>query len=536
MNFARRRTAVIFNPASRPASLIFASNTSTCRIVRPANCRRSNRVINSTSGSSGIPALYHGPAGISIDPPPERTVTSCRMPEITPDNLDRRARDLYNKALAALERNNIEYAIEMFTQALAIAPNFTQGRKFLRAAQIKRAESLGTVKRMLASAKVAPTVTKAKLAISKNPLEAINIVEGALSDDPKNGQALLTLAEAAEAAQLYETAAQTLDTYTKLNPRDTKSIHWLGRLYSAMERHDLAREIYERLLQLNPNDFDAQKGLKDATAHGAMQGGGWEDAKSYRDVIKDKEEAVALEQQSRVVRAEDHVDNLIREAKEKAKQDPDNPIHQRELGKLYAQKNDLDTALQYLEKLFTTEAGTDPTLEKEINDIKAKRIQLQITELKPQAGTPAADQQLAALDGELSQLQLRDTERLVEKYPNDLMYRYDLGVLYMKTGNIGGAIEQFQKAVGQPQRRVASLNYLGQCFEQEGLHDLAIDQYVKAQEELPMMDGLKKEITYNLGNCYEQMGDAEKAITEFKKIAAVDFGFKDVRQRIMRKK
>ena len=464
------------------------------------------------------------------------------MPVITVDNLDRRARDLYNKALAALERNNIEYAIEMFLQCLAIAPNFTQGRKFLRAAQIKRSESLGAVKRMLASAKVAPTVTKAKLAIAKNPLEAIQMVEQALTDDPKNGQALLTLAEAAEAAKLYETAGQTLDTYTKLNPRDVKSLHWLGRMCTGMERHDLAREVYERLLQMNPNDFEAQKGLKDATAHGAMQGGGWEDqSTSFREKLKDEKEAVALEQQSKVVRAEDHVENLIQEVLGKAKHDPDNPIHQRELGKLYAQKGELDTALQYLEKLFAAESGADPTLEKEINDIKARKLQAHINERKTAlAANPgnaaAIEAELATLDTQLSQLQLRDTERLVEKYPNDLMYRFDLGVLYMKTGNVAGAIEQFQRAVGQPQRRVASLNYLGQCFEHEGLHDLAIDQYVKAQEELPMMDGLKKDITYNLGDCYEKMGDVEKAIVEFKKIAAVDFGYKDIRQRIMRKK
>ena len=89
--------------------------------------------------------------------------------------------------------------------------------------------------------------------------------------------------------------------------------------------------------------------------------------------------------------------------------------------------------------------------------------------------------------------------------------------------------------VGQPQRRVASLNFLGQCFAHEGLHDLAIDQYIKAQAELPMMDGLKKDISYNLGNCLEQMGEIEKAVAEFKKIAAVDFAYKDIRQRITRK-
>ena len=79
------------------------------------------------------------------------------------------------------------------------------------------------------------------------------------------------------------------------------------------------------------------------------------------------------------------------------------------------------------------------------------------------------------------------------------------------------------------------LNYLGQCFQQIGLHDLAVEQYSKAIEETPQMDNLKKDLIYNLGVAYESMGEQEKAVAEFKKIAAVDFGFRDVRTKIARK-
>jgi len=461
------------------------------------------------------------------------------MAEKTTDNINATARGFYQKALAALERNNLDYAIEMFMQSLALEPNFTKGRQYLRAAQMKRAESAGGLKRMMVAAKAAPLLTKAKMAVAKNPAEAMSVAEQVLSEDPKNGQALQILAEAAETAKYPETAVQTLEHYTKLHPRDTKGLNWLGRLYGATEKWDLAREIYERLLQINPNDFDAQQGLKDATAHGAMQTGGWEQAESYRDVIKDKEEAVALEQQARVVRAEDMLENLINENLAKLKKEPGNRVVQRELGKLYGQKGDFDTALQYLETLFAAEAGADPSLEKEIADLKAKRLNAKITDAKRQLATspndPALQKQVQDFETEHAQLQLVEAERLVERYPNDLMYRYELGALYMKTGNVQGAIEQFQKSVGQPQRRVASLNYLGQCFQQMGLHDLAIDQYTKAIEELPMMDGVKKEISYNLGLAYEALGDHDKALGEYKKIAAVDFGFRDVRQKITQK-
>jgi tetratricopeptide (TPR) repeat protein len=461
------------------------------------------------------------------------------MAEKTADNIDRRARDLYNKGLAAFERNNLDYAIEMFMQTLAIEPDFLQCRKILRAAQLKRAESVGKLKQMMASARLQPLLAKAKLAVSKMPLEAIALAEQALCDDPRSGQAMAILAEAAETAEMHETAAQTLETYTKINPRDAKALHWLARAYTNMSKHDLAREVYERLVQMSPKDFEAQKGLQDSTAKGAMAGGGWEEAQSFRDVIKDKDEATALEQQSRMVRGEDMVQNLIDETLAKAQHDPGNPIYRRELGKLYAQKEDYDTALQYLEELFAAEAGADPTLDKEISDLKRKRITSKITKKKAElAANPVnaeIQKEIEALELEFNQHQLADAERLVEKYPNDLMYRFDLGVLYMKTGNIDGAIEQLQKSRQQPQRRVASLHYLGQCYQQAGLTDMAIDAFNEAISELPTMDGLKKEVLYNLGNAYEEMGDQEKATGAFKEIAKVDFGFRDVRQKVMRK-
>ena len=461
------------------------------------------------------------------------------MAEKTVDNISPAARDQYQKALAAFERNNLEYAIEMLLQCLAMEPNFTQGRKYLRAAQMKRAESHGGFRRAMVGAKLQPLLLKARTTLGKNPVEAMNVLEQALGEDPRNGQALMLLAEAAEIAQFPETTVQTLEHYNKLHTRDTKSLHWLGRIHSAMERYDLAREVYEQLLQLNPSDFDAQKGLKDATAHGAMQGGGWDDARSYRDVLKNEDDSKALEQSAKVVRAEDMIENLIRDNLAKLRQDPESPVLRRELGKLYGQKGDQDTALEYLEKLFAAEAGNDPSLEREIAEIKAQRLRAKINAVKQrlaaEPGNAELQQQIAALALEHTKLLLKDAENLVARYPNDLLYRYDLAVLHMRAGNVQGAIEQFQRAVGQPQRRVASLNYLGQCFQQLGLHDLAIDQYVKALEELPMMDSVKKEITYNLGAAYESTGDLEKAVAEYKKIAAVDFGFRDVRDKITRR-
>jgi tetratricopeptide (TPR) repeat protein len=158
------------------------------------------------------------------------------MAEKTTDTISRLANDFHQKALAALERNNIDYAIEMFIQCLNIEPNFTKARQYLRAAQMKKTESAGGFKRMLSAARLTPLLTKARMAAGKNPTEAMTLAEQALTQDPKNGQALNILAEAAENAQFPETVVQTLETYTRLNPRDAKALHRLARAYTVTDQ------------------------------------------------------------------------------------------------------------------------------------------------------------------------------------------------------------------------------------------------------------------------------------------------------------
>ena len=46
------------------------------------------------------------------------------------------------------------------------------------------------------------------------------------------------------------------------------------------------------------------------------------------------------------------------------------------------------------------------------------------------------------------------------------------------------------------------------------------------------MDEVKKEIVYNLGLVYEQMGDAPKYIDAMKKIYEADYGYRDVAARV----
>ena len=76
------------------------------------------------------------------------------------------------------------------------------------------------------------------------------------------------------------------------------------------------------------------------------------------------------------------------------------------------------------------------------------------------------------------------------------------------------------------------MNLLGRCYRELGMLDLAAKQLEEAAREILTMDATKKEIVYDLGLVFEQMGEAEKSIDCMKQIYEVDYGYRDVAARV----
>ena len=94
------------------------------------------------------------------------------------------------------------------------------------------------------------------------------------------------------------------------------------------------------------------------------------------------------------------------------------------------------------------------------------------------------------------------------------------------------ALPELQRARQNPNARLKAMNLLGRCYQQLGMLDLAAKQLEEAAREILSMDAMKKEIVYNLGLVYEQMGEAEQSIGCMKQIYEVDYGYRDVAARV----
>ena len=446
------------------------------------------------------------------------------------------AKALFTRGSEALEHDNLDYALTLLNQALEAEPGFFDCRKALRDAQFRKTGGggKGFFKKMLSGTGNSPQVMKAKMALNKNPAEAMAIAEQILNGDPNSSAAHRIIVDAGNALDLPRTVVMSYETLAKNSPKDKTLAIEFAHAVSAIGEGSRAEKIIMDLMRELPGDGELRDALKDLSArktldeggYGALEGGGG----SYRDILKDKKEAVSLEQEKRVQKSEDVTEHLIGEYEERLPNEPTNFKLVRSLAELYTQKKQFDRALELYERVKKSDMGNDPSLDQSIAGTIVKKFDFQMEQLDPLQ--PDHDAQVEKIKAEKLAFQVAECQKRVEKYPTDLAIRYEMGVLYFQTGKIGEAIQEFQKAQGNPYKRLAAMSYLAQCFAKRKMFDLAARTLQNAIKEKPVFDDEKKDLIYNLGAVLESMGKKEEAIEQFKQIYEMDAGYKDVSAKV----
>jgi len=363
-------------------------------------------------------------------------------------DISRPLRELYDKGNAAFQRSNWDYAIAIFTQVLQKEPGFYDCRKSLRATQHKKGGGTGLFRRFLGSASSSPLLAKGQMSLRNNPVEALNIAEQILNGDPGSTSAHKLLAEAALETDLPLTAVLSLEIAHKHAPNDKEIALRLGEALTRAGQVAKAEHIYRELERAYPNDQAIVQALKNVVAKRTMVEGGYDALSkgegSYRDILKNKTEAVSLEQEKREVKTEDVADRLIQEQEARLVNEPQNLKVLRSIAELYVQKTEYDRALEYYNRMLGMEGVNDPSLERAVAEITARKFDRSRAQLDP--ASPNYAEENAKLEADKLAYQITETRRRIDKYPTDLQLRFELGQLYFHAGKLSEAIQEFQRA------------------------------------------------------------------------------------------
>jgi tetratricopeptide (TPR) repeat protein len=450
------------------------------------------------------------------------------------------ARTQVARARAAAQSKNYDYAISLLQNVLKEEPLYLEGRFHLRAAEIQKFNALSGFQKQMVSVKTGSAAMKLSTAGKKEPTEQLLLAEEVLALDPFNVKANTLVGDAGVALGYPAFRTFAFETLAQGRPTDKAVLSTLAKTYMELHEPVKAEKTYQRILDIDPRDGDALSGLKNASAAHASRAGGWEEkGGDYRNALKDKKEAEALEQSSKVVKSAEAIDAQIQALYVKHQEEPTNPLHSRAIANLFLQKNDYANAILFFQHAFEAGGKIDNAIEKQISDLKLKQSEQELQQLRDVLAQETDPEKRAELEAgvaqkqiEMDQVRVEQAEARVRSYPNEGQFRYELGEALFRVGQYKRATEELQLGLKQPSVRYQALNLMGQSFIKRGMLDFAVKQLALGESELGPMDEIKKEIVYNLGLAYEASKKPDLALEQWKKIYEHDMGYRDVSQRV----
>lgn len=438
-------------------------------------------------------------------------------------------RSSYQKALDAARKGNVDYAVEILKSIVQKDPGFMEARTALREQEKKKSESLGGFAKLMAGFKTGSLVSKGRSKLKKSAVEAMSMAEEALAINLNNPAALNLLADAATEAKAYFISIESLEMIEKLQPKNELNMRKLAETYQAAGQGRSALRVWQRISSMKPEDLEIQSKLRSAAALASMEEGEWEKEGDFQTKLKSKEDAVAIEQEDRIVRDVDDVAMMTKRYEDQLAAGDESIDLRRKLAELYYRGNRFDDSIKTYEWLVQKMGTLDPTIDKSIEKSQLGKYRETI-EAKRAAG--ASEDELKAIEVEVYNYRMERAVDRVNRFPNDTELRYQLAIVYWEGGYIDNALEQFQLGQKNPHYRLSAIVHMGRCFHAKGQLDLAIEQLEKAISEMLSMDKAKMEALYFLGLACEDAGRIEKALECFKLIYQSNVNYKDVAARI----
>lgn len=458
--------------------------------------------------------------------------------EITDKELPQNLKTLWLKALSAVEVKNFSYAISLVNAVLKEAPGFLEGRRVARKCAAMVAAESGKKKKgggMTALLSGGMSTMKLGSAAKKDPVAALVQIEKELEKDPYDPQVNEVLHETALGLGLKETAAFALETVREGAPENSKVLHRLAEYYLSENQPGKASEVYNDIVKHNPSDIDAVKGAKDCSAKASMQEQNWENASSVDELKKDATQAAELESADRAALTKDQQIEKLGGLIEQYNQNQNDLNVVKQIAALYEDMENWADAHAFFDWAFQL-SNADAALKKKAADLGDRVAREQVKALEDQL---AADPDNAELNAQVTQMKqeraregVEVAQQRVEQNPTDPQLRFELGTALYEAGEYSDAIPHLQQATRNPHIRTKVLLTLARAFDGKNMLDLAAKQLTDALADLPTMDDTRKEVLYSKGLIHAKMDDKVNALECFKEIYEVDYGYRDVAQRV----
>lgn len=441
----------------------------------------------------------------------------------------------FAKAESLARTGNYDYAIEMYLEGLRSAPDALE-KGHIPLHQL-------ALRRQVKGGKKPTIMEKIKYRKGKDPVEQLINAQYLFSRDPGN----ISHAEAVLKACLaggYDKVAQWIaDFIFGANKGSSKpsfqTYILLKDSYNQIGAYERALIACQMALSLKPDDGELADEFKRLSAELTVSKGKYDDqGGDFRKSIKNRAAQEKLQSQSGVVKSDSYRVSAIKNAREDFANDPELPKNIFNLASalMDTQEEEYEKeAILLLEKVY--KKTNNFSFQQRAGEFKIRLLKRKIKKTKSDLEANNSDIRLKSALTQLVEL-LRKAELIhyklcIDNYPTDLPIKYEYGVRLINDKRYDEAIPFLQESQRDPRYKIVAMSKIGVCFFAKGWFSDAIDIFSRSIEQYEIKDdAIAKELRYNLGRSYQQKGEDEKALDIFRKIAQLDFGYKDVSQRV----
>ena len=443
-----------------------------------------------------------------------------------------KAQSFFQYGNDAAAKGSVDYAVQMYREALKLQPDNLVFRQALRATVRKKFNNDPSKVGRLAAARVQPVRLRVRAAKAKGQwAHVLDLCEEAYVYNPWD---ISTTRDASEAAtQLgYHQLAQWLLESVLAQANDADFFRTLAQVYQQNENWQKAIQCWERVQKLDPSDEGAKRQMNALSASATIARSGLNEALGKRMARPTMPETFAPDVEEEKPEELSPEERLLKEIDEQ----PDRPGPYLQLADAYRSRNKLDEAERILARGLKM-LPSDTVLQSAYGEVQVSRLQRAIEKqtkvCEERPNDEAAKTKLDQLHNYLNEYEVKEFRRRVTLDPDDLKLQYELGLRLARAGRHDEAIAAFQQARQSTSLRGQALHQSGLSFEATGVMKLAERSYLDALKEADPADrNTLNALHYRLGRVAEAQGNTREAEEHYNEVAANDYGYLDVAQRL----
>ena len=446
------------------------------------------------------------------------------------------AADCWKKGSEAMSKENWDYAIEMFGKSVMLVPDNLLYRQTLRGVERKKYGDNGSGAKM-AGLRLTKVKTRIKTSRMKKNWDAVDrAVEDGLKINPWEATLLFELGVAARERGFSEVATDAMRNALANDSENKVFARELAELLESRGDYSEASKIWQRLAKLDPSDAEARTKAMQVLTDNVIDRGGYEGAETTRDAMADDEVARRLGTATGG-QADGPGQSEEADLVHAVRREPEMVEHRLNLANHYRKSGKLEEAASTLKEALEISGG-DAGIRENLEDVELDLLRQNLNLARDKAAADAGDEEalrnVKAINGELIKREIEVFSSRVQRYPNDLKMKFELGTRFVKIKKYAQAIPLFQVCVKDNRLETGALTSLGKCFIAEKKGKLAKRQFEKAVESISQLDepDLYKEVHYWLARLLEEEGDRSTAEHHYTEVLAVDYEYKDTLSRM----